>query len=81
MPMYEYECKACGSDFDMLRSMSQSDDDITCLHCGSPKILRKLSLFASHSKDGLSASASSAFAGGDSCSTGMCGCNGSACSL
>lgn len=79
MAMYEYECKACGADFDLLRSMSQDDSDVTCTTCGSPNIQRKISLFASTVKESSTSFSSSDFGG--SCSTGMCGCNSGTCSI
>jgi len=75
--MYEYECKACGANFDLLRGMNQNDSDITCKTCGSPKIERKISLFASTIKE----SGSSCDDFGGNCSTGMCGCNSGMCSM
>jgi putative FmdB family regulatory protein len=79
MPMYEYECKKCGSNFDLLRSINQDDSDVVCSDCGSPNIQRKLSLFASHTRDAVS---TSSFADtGSSCSSGLCGCSGPTCGL
>lgn len=70
MPMYEYLCKDCGEQFDLLRGMNQDDSDITCKKCGSPKVERKLSVFASVNKEGGSSASDDL----GSCSTGMCGC-------
>jgi hypothetical protein len=50
--------------------MNQDDSDITCKKCGSPKVERKLSVFASVNKEGGSSSSDDL----GSCSTGMCGC-------
>jgi putative FmdB family regulatory protein len=79
MPMYEYECKACGKNFELLRSMKQADTDVVCQHCGAPTIQRKLSLFASVSKEGNGAV--SDLSSGGSCSSGLCGCGGGSCSF
>jgi putative FmdB family regulatory protein len=81
MAMYEYECKACGTNFDLLRSMSQDDSDVVCSSCGSPKVQRKLSLFASTVKDGGSSFSAADMGYGGSCSTGMCGCGDGTCSF
>lgn len=78
MAMYEYVCKDCGKDFDLLRNMNQNDSDVVCVGCGSPKVERKISLFASTVKESSGGSFSDADFGG-SCSTGMCGCNSGAC--
>lgn len=34
MPVYEYQCDACGLRFDKLRKMSESDAPQACLECG-----------------------------------------------
>ncbi len=80
MAMYEYECKDCGKNFDLLRSMSQDDSDVVCLSCGSQKVQRKISLFASTMKDSGGSYAADAGFGG-SCSTGLCGCGGGSCDI
>ena len=35
MPIYEYECKSCGENFELRRGMNDSDDDIRCPKCGT----------------------------------------------
>jgi putative FmdB family regulatory protein len=45
--MYEYRCKACDGQFEMLRRMMDSDRDVQCPECHSDEIERKLSTFAS----------------------------------
>jgi putative FmdB family regulatory protein len=79
MPMYEYECKSCGNVFDLLRNMNQDDSDVVCTQCGAKKVQRKLSVIASVAKSESSAMAD--FSGGDSCSSGLCGCSGPSCSI
>jgi putative FmdB family regulatory protein len=81
MPMYEYQCQECGSQFSLLRRMSQSDSDIVCTQCGAPQIQRLFSVFAAHSKESNGAvsslagdSCSGGTCGMGSCSSGMCGC-------
>ena len=34
MPIYEFECRACGKRFDRLQKLSDPDPD-TCPHCGA----------------------------------------------
>ncbi|HSI32546.1 MAG: zinc ribbon domain-containing protein [Phycisphaerae bacterium] len=48
MPIYEYQCGACGEKFDKLvRTMSAADEPKTgCPKCGSAKTARALSVFA-----------------------------------
>jgi putative FmdB family regulatory protein len=42
MPTYEYKCQDCGSSFDALRSMKDSDSPIACAKCNSGNTVRKL---------------------------------------
>ena len=46
MPFYEFDCSSCDEPFEkLLRSYSQIDS-VTCPSCGSPKVTKKLSIFA-----------------------------------
>lgn len=45
MPIYEYYCTDCNFDFEVMRSVSQSDDPANCEKCGKPA-QRQLSNFA-----------------------------------
>jgi putative FmdB family regulatory protein len=77
MPMYEYGCQACDTRFDLLRRMDQGDTGIVCPRCKSDDVRRRLSVFASHSRDaaGVSAAATAPVAStGGGCCGGSCGC-------
>lgn len=41
MPIYAFQCDACGHEFDRLQKMSDPDPD-ACPECGAPKIKRLL---------------------------------------
>ena len=76
MPLYEYYCRRCEAKFELLRSMSRSEEPATC-PSGHEGAERTLSVFSSFSKgaDGLSSPV-----GGSpcsSCASGTC----STCSL
>jgi putative FmdB family regulatory protein len=76
MPLYEYFCQSCEAKFELLRSMSRSEEPATC-PSGHEGAERTLSVFSSFSKgaDGLSSPV-----GGSpcsSCASGTC----STCSL
>lgn len=44
MPIYEYECTACGERFDkLIRSMSQAPPEIVCPACQSLDVQRLIS--------------------------------------
>ncbi|MBN1692059.1 MAG: zinc ribbon domain-containing protein [Dehalococcoidales bacterium] len=45
MPIYEYECTACGEKFEMRRSMSDSDSEIKCPSCKTANPRRVFSTF------------------------------------
>ena len=42
MPIYEYRCNACESEYDQLRSMATMDDVRACPECGSMETERRL---------------------------------------
>ena len=46
MPIYEYQCRACGHVFELLRRMKDADSDVECPKCQSLQIERQLSTFA-----------------------------------
>jgi putative FmdB family regulatory protein len=33
MPVYEYKCKKCGTEFEVMRPISQADDPAKCPKC------------------------------------------------
>jgi len=45
MPIYEYQCKACGERFERLVRTMSSSEAIRCPKCESPKTERALSVF------------------------------------
>ncbi|MFH1651503.1 MAG: zinc ribbon domain-containing protein [Chloroflexota bacterium] len=52
MPIYEYVCRKCGKRFDLLRRISDSDEEIKCPGCHEPGVKRVLSTFATSSSGG-----------------------------
>lgn len=45
MPLYEYECGACGARFERLVSIAAADG-ASCPHCGAAQVRRLLSVIA-----------------------------------
>ncbi|MCX5851117.1 MAG: zinc ribbon domain-containing protein [Deltaproteobacteria bacterium] len=45
MPIYEYHCRQCGHEFEMLRQASEKDSSVKCPHCGRKKAKKMMSLF------------------------------------
>ena len=72
MPLYEYECSACGALFERLRSMS--DDAPACPSCESVHVMRRISMFAASTSSG--GFRSSAPSGGGCACGGSCMCGG-----
>ena len=54
MPIYEYECPACGEKFEMRRSITDSDSEVKCVRCGAEKPRRVLSTFSTNSPGSIS---------------------------
>ena len=40
MPVYEFVCHDCEKTFEILRPMSETASNVTCVHCGSTNIER-----------------------------------------
>ena len=72
MPLYEFVCMKCDKDFELLVRSSNWEGTAACPHCGSKKLTKKLSVFASS----VASSAPSAPACGMSPGSGGCGCCG-----
>jgi len=78
MPIYEYKCSDCGSEFELLRSLSQSDQEAECPSCHKPA-RRKLSTFAcfSTTEGGVPTRVAGTGSSCSSCSSGSCSTCGS----
>lgn len=55
MPIYEYTCLGCGTDFEKLVRNAESAREIKCPVCGGDKVEEKVSACASYVKGGTSA--------------------------
>ncbi len=69
VPIYEYQCKDCGSPFELL---VRSDTRIACPSCDSARVVKKLSLFSAQVKKGTE-SVPSCHTGASGCDLGKCG--------
>lgn len=49
MPMYEFECRSCGHDFEALRPMGDTGRTLRCPKCDAQSPAKKLSVFAAGS--------------------------------
>ncbi|MBW2544280.1 MAG: zinc ribbon domain-containing protein [Deltaproteobacteria bacterium] len=43
MPIYEYRCKRCGNEFELIMFAGDDDNDIKCPGCGGKKAEKVLS--------------------------------------
>ena len=79
MPIYEYECKKCGANFEHLAaSMRNADESVPCPTCHARQTKRKISVFAVAAGD-TGGACMEAPAGGTCCCGNMKGsCGGRA---
>ena len=52
MPLYEYQCQKCQNQFEILQSISQSNDtpnQVKCPECGKTETEKVFSVFSSQS--------------------------------
>jgi putative FmdB family regulatory protein len=70
MPIYEFHCDKCGKDSEVLVRSSEWQGTL-CPHCGSTRLNKKLSVFASAGAPGGRGGTAAAPAG---CGGGGCGC-------
>jgi len=58
MPIYEYECPACGAKFELRRGINESDSEIKCPKCEAPGSRRIVSVSSMGSSGGACAPSS-----------------------
>ncbi len=46
MPLYEYRCRACGKEFELLRRVGQGSEGVSCPRCGQAEVEKEYSTFA-----------------------------------
>ena len=68
MPIYEYRCKKCETEFECL--VLGSDDDVSCPDCQAGRVERLMSACSFKSSGNYSSSAGSS--GCSTCSGGNC---------
>jgi len=77
MPIYEYACRECGREFEVL--VRNRDEKPECPHCGTKKLDRKLSVIAApvtNSQPACPAREMGACNMGGCCGGGGCGLGG-----
>ncbi len=68
MPIFEFVCNTCEKPFEELVRSANAVDEVICPQCGSTKVQKQISMFASRSSGGSSFSLGASQAA--SCSTG-----------
>jgi putative FmdB family regulatory protein len=46
VPQYEYRCRKCGAEFELIRRIADLDKPVACVQCKSKRTYRRLSMFA-----------------------------------
>ena len=44
MPIFEYDCKKCGTVSEFLTGVSANEPEIVCSHCGSSELKKRFSV-------------------------------------
>jgi len=55
MPLYEFRCADCSAVMTALRKVDQDAEGLRCPACGSERLVRKMSTFASKTANGARA--------------------------
>jgi putative FmdB family regulatory protein len=69
MPMFEFKCNNCNSQFETLVF---GNEDVVCDNCGSKNIEKQLSIFSSKIKSTTDCQMQGICPNGSCCSNGMC---------
>jgi len=64
MPIYEYSCQSCETQFEELVRLGTEDQEVACPKCGEHRAKRLLSVFAGRVGSGGGAAARSSCGGG-----------------
>jgi putative FmdB family regulatory protein len=70
MPIYEYNCRKCATDFEQFLLSTQ--EPVACPKCASQEVARKLSIF---SAPGNRSESEASSGGGCGCTPQTCGCH------
>ena len=75
MPIYEYRCEDCGTQFEKLVRRMSDTPDVECPSCGTKHLKQELSVFAAHANGGAARKSSEmpVCPSGRCSNPGMCG--------
>jgi len=77
MPIYEYRCEDCGTQFEKLVRRMSETPDVECPSCGERHVKQELSVFSAHANGATKSSSSEmpVCPSGRCSNPGMCGFN------
>ncbi len=64
MPIYEFKCKECGHEFELIMRASANKEEVTCPKCHAKNPERLMSAFSAGTSSSGGFSASSSCGGG-----------------
>ncbi|HLX09519.1 MAG TPA: zinc ribbon domain-containing protein [Thermoanaerobaculia bacterium] len=79
MPLYEYRCRDCGNQFEILQRLGAGAAGLTCTGCGAAALDKQFSTFATTGGAGDDAMAAAGCEAPD-CGAGAGDCCGGGCS-
>jgi putative FmdB family regulatory protein len=78
MPLYEYRCRDCGNQFEILQRLGEGAAGLTCTGCGAAALDKQFSTFATTAGGGDAGMAAGCEA--PDCGAGAGACCGGGCS-
>lgn len=79
MPIFEYKCTECNSNYDVFHKTKEKEEDVICPSCSSKSHIKMMSTFSSVMSSGSSSGCEGGSCGmpsyGGGCANGMCGLN------
>lgn len=75
MPIYEYRCDDCGTQFEKLVRRDADVQELECPSCGESHLSQQYSTFAAHAQSSPSAAPAPGPCGAMCPTPGMCGRN------
>ena len=81
MPLYEYRCRDCGHQFEILQSLGEGAGGLACPSCRAAALDKQFSTFATASGGGGASAESLAGCGEGGCGAAMDACCGGACAM
>jgi putative FmdB family regulatory protein len=73
MPLYEYRCRDCGHQFEILQRIGEGAAAMSCPRCDAGALEKQFSTFATASGGSASFEAAEGCGAGSCCGGGACG--------